>query len=72
MYAIRSYYGSLEESRKRLGIDKIDIVYIHDPDVNNSFKQALDEAFPSLADLKRQGVIGAVGVGMNQASYNFV
>jgi D-threo-aldose 1-dehydrogenase len=25
---------SLEESRKRLGIDKIDIVYIHDPDAN--------------------------------------
>lgn len=58
---------SLEESRKRLGIDKIDIVYIHDPDVNDSFKQALDEAFPALADLKRQGVIGAIGAGMNQA-----
>lgn len=58
---------SLEESRKRLGIDKIDIVYIHDPDVNDSFKQALEEAFPALADLKRQGVIGAIGAGMNQA-----
>jgi D-threo-aldose 1-dehydrogenase len=58
---------SLEESRKRLGIDKIDIVYIHDPDVNDSFKQALDEAFPALADLKSQGVIGAIGAGMNQA-----
>jgi D-threo-aldose 1-dehydrogenase len=58
---------SLEESRMRLGIDKIDIVYIHDPDVNNSYKQVLEEAFPTLADLKRQGVIGAVGVGINQA-----
>ena len=58
---------SLEESRKRLGIDKIDIVYIHDPDVNDSFKQALEEAFPALADLKSQGVIGAIGAGMNQA-----
>ena len=58
---------SLEESRKRLGIDKIDIVYIHYPDVNDSFKQALDEAFPALADLKSQGVIGAIGAGMNQA-----
>ena len=58
---------SLEESRERLGIDKIDIVYIHDPDVNDSFKQALDEAFPTLAELKSQGVIGAVGAGMNQA-----
>jgi len=58
---------SLEESRKRLGIDKIDIVYIHDPDVNDSFKQAIEEAFPALADLKRQGIIGAIGAGMNQA-----
>jgi len=58
---------SLEESRKRLGIDTIDIVYIHDPDVNDSFKQALEEAFPALADLKRQGIIGAIGAGMNQA-----
>jgi D-threo-aldose 1-dehydrogenase len=58
---------SLEESRKRLGIDKIDIVYIHDPDVNDSFKQALEEAFPTLAELKSQGVIGAIGAGMNQA-----
>jgi D-threo-aldose 1-dehydrogenase len=58
---------SLEESRKRLGFDKIDIVYIHDPDVNDCFKQALDEAFPTLAELKSQGVIGAIGAGMNQA-----
>ena len=58
---------SLEESRKRLGIERIDIVYIHDPDVNDSFKQALEEAFPVLADLKSQGIIGAIGAGMNQA-----
>jgi len=58
---------SLEESRRRLGIDRIDIVYIHDPDVNDSYKQALREAFPALAELKRQGIISAIGVGMNQA-----
>jgi D-threo-aldose 1-dehydrogenase len=58
---------SLEESRKRLGIERIDIVYIHDPDVKDCFKQALEEAFPTLADLKRQGIIGAIGAGMNQA-----
>ncbi len=70
-YAIFDYsrdgvLRSLEESRKRLGIDRIDIVYIHDPDVNDSFKQAVEEAFPTLAALKRQGIIGAVGVGINQ------
>jgi len=66
-YSREGVLRSLEESRKRLGIDRIDIAYIHDPDVNNSFKQALEEAFPTLAELKRQGVIGAVGAGMNQA-----
>jgi D-threo-aldose 1-dehydrogenase len=58
---------SLEESRERLGIDKIDIVYIHDPDVQDCFQEALDEAFPTLAELKSQGIIGAIGAGMNQA-----
>ena len=71
-YAVFDYSSdgvlrSLEESRKRLGIDKIDIVYIHDPDVDDSFQQALDEAFPTLAELRSQGVIGAIGAGMNQA-----
>ncbi|UCF94925.1 MAG: aldo/keto reductase [Desulfobacterales bacterium] len=58
---------SLEESRKRLQIEKIDIVYIHDPDVDNRYKQALEEAYPTLAALRSQKVIEAVGVGMNQA-----
>ncbi len=58
---------SLEESRERLGIDKIDIVYIHDPDVQDCFQEALDEAFPTMVELKSQGVIGAIGAGMNQA-----
>ena len=66
-YSREGVLRSLEESRSRLGIDRIDIVYIHDPDVNDSFKQALDEAFPTLAELKAQGIIGAIGAGMNVA-----
>jgi len=55
---------SLESSLRRLGVDRIDIVYVHDPDEHVG--QAIDEALPALADLRDQGVIGAVGVGMNQ------
>ena len=54
---------SFEESLKRLDIDRIDIALIHDPD--DFHEQALNEAFPALADLRAQGVIGAIGAGMN-------
>ena len=60
---------SIEASLERLGMDRVDIVLVHDPDfVNEEFhnQQALDEAFPALVDLREQGVIGAVGAGMNQ------
>jgi len=55
---------SIEESLARLRLDYVDILLIHDPD--NHYKEALDEAFPTLAELRRQGVIKAVGAGMNQ------
>ena len=55
---------SVEASLKRLGLDYLDIVHVHDPDCCQ--QQALDEAFPALYELRDQGVIRAVGSGMNQ------
>jgi D-threo-aldose 1-dehydrogenase len=55
---------SLDASLQRLGLDRIDIVYVHDPDEH--VDQAIAEAVPALIELREQGVIGAVGVGMNQ------
>jgi D-threo-aldose 1-dehydrogenase len=55
---------SVEASLQRLGLDYLDIVHVHDPDCCP--RQALDEAFPALYALRDQGVIGAVGAGMNQ------
>jgi D-threo-aldose 1-dehydrogenase len=55
---------SLDSSLERLGVDRVDIVLIHDPDEH--LDQAIDEAVPALAELREQGVISAVGVGMNQ------
>jgi D-threo-aldose 1-dehydrogenase len=55
---------SLESSLKRLGVDAVDTLLVHDPD--NHYRQAVDEAFPALADLRAQGVIRAIGAGMNQ------
>ncbi|MFE2318723.1 aldo/keto reductase [Streptomyces sp. NPDC059441] len=54
---------SLEGSLNRLRLDHVDIVYVHDPD--DHLDAALDHALPTLMALRDQGVIGAVGVGMN-------
>lgn len=54
----------IEESLERLRLERVDILLLHDPD--DAYRLALDVAFPVLADLRSQGVIGAVGAGMNQ------
>lgn len=63
-----SYDGvmrSVEESRQRLGFDKIDILHIHDPD--DHYEGALSGAYRALDQLRSDGVISAVSAGMNQA-----
>lgn len=55
---------SLEASLARLGVDRVDVVLIHDPDEH--WREAVEEAYPCLHDLREQGVVGAIGVGMNQ------
>lgn len=57
---------SLESSLERLGVDRIDIVHVHDPD--DHLDQAITEALPALVDLRDQGVIRAVGCGMNSTA----
>ena len=56
---------SLESSLERLGVDRVDVVLIHDPDEH--WRDAVREAYPCLHDLREQGVVGAIGVGMNQS-----
>jgi D-threo-aldose 1-dehydrogenase len=56
---------SVEDSLARLGLDRIDILFIHDPD--DHWEAAIGEAYPALHDLRSQGVVGAIGAGMNQA-----
>ncbi|MGW7427075.1 aldo/keto reductase [Streptomyces sp. NPDC054813] len=57
---------SLDDTLARTGLDRLDIVYLHDPD--DHWRQAADEAMPTLAELRDQGVIGAIGAGMNQSA----
>jgi D-threo-aldose 1-dehydrogenase len=57
---------SIGDSLERLGLDHVDIVYIHDPD--DYADQAIGEAYPVLHELREQGVVGAIGLGMNQSA----
>jgi hypothetical protein len=63
-YSADGVRRSLESSLQRLGLDRVDIVLVHDPD--DHIPQALAEALPALVALRDEGVIGAVGIGMNQ------
>ena len=55
---------SIEASLERLGLERVDIVHIHDPDEH--FESALSDAYPTLDRLRAEGLIGAIGVGMTQ------
>ncbi|MFD9465392.1 aldo/keto reductase [Streptomyces sp. NPDC060027] len=54
----------LDASLERLGLDRVDVVYLHDPD--DHAEQAFREGYPALEKLRSQGVVGAIGAGMNQ------
>ncbi len=57
---------SIEDSLRRIGTDRLDVVFVHDPD--DHFDEAVATAFPTLIELRDQGVIGAIGSGMNQTA----
>jgi D-threo-aldose 1-dehydrogenase len=52
--------ASLEDSLRWLRLDRVDIALIHDPD--DFMAQALDSAYPALAELRADGVVGAIGI----------
>ncbi|MFI5756341.1 aldo/keto reductase [Streptomyces sp. NPDC051569] len=57
---------SLDDSLGRLGLDRIDVVYLHDPD--DHADEAFQQAYPALEKLRAEGVVGAIGAGMNQTA----
>jgi D-threo-aldose 1-dehydrogenase len=56
---------SVDESLRRLGLDRVDILFLHDPD--DHWRQAVEEGYPALAELRAAGVVRAIGVGMHNA-----
>lgn len=72
-YTYDAVMRSVEDSYHRLGMNRIDIALIHDVDVAHHgenydarFKEAIEGAVPALQELKRAGVIKAIGIGVNE------
>ncbi|MGE0316100.1 MAG: aldo/keto reductase [Lautropia sp.] len=76
-----SYDGTmraLEQSYLRLGLDRIDIVLIHDVDAFTHgsdaaaeplFERAMQGAYRALQELRRSGQIAAIGAGINETRW---
>jgi D-threo-aldose 1-dehydrogenase len=62
-YSYDGTFRIVEGSLKRLGLDRIDILLIHDPD--DHMEEALQGAYPALRKMRDEGLIGAIGAGMN-------
>src|ERR1700761_2005714 len=75
-YTYDGVMRSLEHSYLRLGLSRIDIALIHDVDfwtikdrgiLDERFKTVMDSGFKALDELRRAGIIGAIGVGINES-----
>ena len=55
---------SVEESLERMGMDRVDIVYIHDPFNEQSYHAAMRGAYLALHKLRSEKVVHAIGVGI--------
>ncbi|KRC59212.1 aldo/keto reductase [Agromyces sp. Root81] len=53
---------SLDQTLARTGLDRVDVLYLHDPE---DVDAALAGALPAMAALRAEGVVRAIGVGMN-------
>ena len=73
-YSYDGIMRSVEDSYQRLGLAKIDILYVHDIGVYqhgeelnaHHFKILRDSGYKALEELKRTGVVSAIGIGVNE------
>jgi D-threo-aldose 1-dehydrogenase len=75
-YSYDGVMRSHEASLKRLGLDRIDILYVHDPDGRNHQGRAGSEArlqelmttggWRALDELRSSGAVAAIGCGVNE------
>ena len=63
-FSAKGVRESFAASLERLGLERVDILFVHDPD--DHYEQAVAEAFPVLVELRNAGRVRAIGAGMNQ------
>lgn len=61
-YSADGVRRSLEESLGRLGLDRVDTIYVHDPE-GPGLDDAIDKGYPALHELRAAGAVAHVGVG---------
>jgi D-threo-aldose 1-dehydrogenase len=71
-YSVSGVRRSVEDSLQRLGLARLDTVFVHDMDAHTHgaqaeqiLQQVLDHTLPALAQLKQEGLIAHVGLGVN-------
>ncbi len=74
-YSAAGVRRSIEDSLQRLGLARIDLAYVHDCDAATHgaqaaavLRQVLDESLPALRRLQAEGLIGAIGLGVNDVA----
>ena len=74
-YSAAGVRRSLEDSLRRLGLERIDVAYVHDCDAATHgpraaavLRQVIDETLPALQRLKAEGLIRAIGLGVNDVA----
>jgi D-threo-aldose 1-dehydrogenase len=65
-FSARGVRESWERSLERLGLDAVDILYLHDPD--DHLDVAVNEALPALVELREAGHVSAIGIGTTNAA----
>tara|TARA_B100000575_G_scaffold79111_1_gene61889 strand:- start:6350 stop:7318 length:969 start_codon:yes stop_codon:yes gene_type:complete len=65
-YSEKGIISSVEESLKRLNLNYLDSLLLHDPDQADMEKEAVETAFPSMIRLKEEGIVKNIGCGINQ------
>jgi D-threo-aldose 1-dehydrogenase len=74
-YSAGGVRRSVEDSLQRLGLARLDVAFVHDCDAATHGADAaavrrrvIDEALPALGELQREGLVRAVGLGVNDVS----
>ncbi len=74
-YSYDGVMRAVDQSFQRLGIERIDVLHIHDIDIwsqgsreayEKRFAEAMDGAYRAVHALRAQGVVGAIGIGVNE------